>query len=358
MDNKLDLSVPEAETKPRRPGGGGMNLLLLMLVLLLAAAGVFIQLRGAPPGSVSAPSGAEGEKNLALRLEEKDLHNAAIDAWERYLAGASLGDEERAKIYWRLGGLYQKAERFEEAVGAYYRCEAAHPLPDISNELGRRVKECLERLGRFSAVTRELAERTEGSVADADRVIAEIGHQKITMADLEAAIEQQADTTLQASPYAAGQARKELRDKMLKEMSTIPAKQQMLQRMVIEEVLYRKAMEDGLAGDADLKRLVSRLQRQLLAGRVLENEMEKEIRISMSDLKTYYEAHKAEYVVKNEEKKTERQMSFDEVKDRVAQALYMQKRQEVQARLFAALKEKYVVVMHPSRLSEVKTDGD
>ncbi len=359
MDGKLDLSVPEAGPKSRKPGGGGMNSLLLILVFLLAVAGVYIQLRDAPTGTISVPAGGEAEKTLALRLEEKGLHNAAIDAWERYLAGVSLGSEERAKIYWRLGGLYRKAERFEEAVGAYYRCEAAHRLPDIENELGRRVKECLERLGRFSAVGRELTERTEGVSPEADRVIAEIGQQKITLADLEAAIEQQTDTALQASPYAAGEARKAIREKMLKQMSTAEAKKQMLQRMVIEEVLYRKAMENGLAGDADLKRLVSRLQRQLLAGKVLEQEMEKQIKIGPSDLQNYYEAHKAEFVEKDEEKKTERQLPFDEVKERVAQALYLQKRQEVQARLFAGLKEKYVVVMHPSRLSmEKKAETD
>jgi tetratricopeptide (TPR) repeat protein len=352
MAEDLDLSVPDAGGRHSRSGGGGgaVTNMLLVILVLLAAAALYLQLGGAPKSLAPAAAGAESEKKLALKLEEKDLYNAAIEAWERYVSSARLRDEERAKIYWRLGNLYMKAERFEEAVGAYYRCEAAFRLADVENELARRVKRCLDRLGKFSAAGRELAGRTTGAESGAEDVVAEIGQQKITLADLESEMERQADAALKASPYAVGEAGTRMRERILKEMSSTDAKMQMLDTMVIEEVLYRKAVDDGLAKGDDFRRMLSRLEKRVLAGKVMEKEMTDNIKIGESDLKNYYEAHKSDFTEKEKDSEEVKQLPYEEVREKVAKALVEQKQREVQARLFAGLREKYGVVMHPSKL--------
>ena len=88
------------------------------------------------------------------------------------------------------------------------------------------------------------------------------------------------------------------------------------------------------------------MERALLAGKALEKEYADDIKITFTDLKSYFEANREKYV------EDERKLDFDEAKERVAYDLRSSKEKDVRNRLLSDLKDKYNVVIHNSVLSE------
>ena len=78
-------------------------------------------------------------------------------------------------------------------------------------------------------------------------------------------------------------------------------------------------------------------------------ELSDKIHITESDVKTYYEAHKADYTEKKEGQ-AQKQKTFEEARPEVYAALRRQKEQEVQEGLLSSLEKKYDVVIHNDAL--------
>ena len=95
------------------------------------------------------------------QLEDKSLDAEAARAWEAYLA-ADPQCAERAEICYRIGRLHMQAEQFGPAAAALVRAEqAAGDDKDLKAKIGPRIVECLNRLGRYGEVGRELSRRVE-----------------------------------------------------------------------------------------------------------------------------------------------------------------------------------------------------
>ena len=84
----------------------------------------------------------------------------------------------------------------------------------------------------------------------------------------------------------------------------------------------------------------------------LEKQYENRIKITLSDLRTYYDANKEAY------KKEDKQQPFEDVKNDVYKTLRSQKEQEIQQELLTQLKEQYDVVIHQSALKNVEEKKD
>jgi hypothetical protein len=288
-------------------------------------------------------------KDLALKLEQQDLKEPALTAWRQYLESPSIGSQERAKVWYRMGVMEQEAGRDEAALDAYYRSEAHASLKDVAPEIARRVQECLEHAGKYSDLQHELRTRTSPNTEpqkSGSAVVAEIGPRKVTLEELDRRIEKMIDLQLEqfASALPAEERAKQ-REALLKRFATPEARSAELRRFLMEEVLTRKAREDKLAQDPAVKDLLAMAERQILAGKEMGRELSDKIHITDSDLKNYYEAHKAEYKEKREGQ-AEKQKTFDEARPEVYAALRRQKEQEVQESLLAALEKKYDVVIH------------
>ncbi len=132
------------------------------------------RLSGKKPESVAVGNlSVEQAKDLAGKLAQRGLYQQAATAWQDYLAAAQPTGAQRAQIHFQIGGLLEKAGLYGEAIEQYYRSEAAAELAELGPQINAHVKECFERLGKFSALRYEVMDRTSmdssQSAGDKDR---------------------------------------------------------------------------------------------------------------------------------------------------------------------------------------------
>jgi len=297
-ESGLDFSLPQ---KSSSGCGQKFIILLLILVLLAGLANLAIVLRpNLKPAAGPQQFSAEQTRDLAARLSSRNLYLPAVKVWKDYLAQAKPDDTQKAKILFQIAGLLAKAGRNEQAIEYYYRSEMAAKLDELGPEINSRIKSCFQEMGNFSALRHEIAERTgiDSSAKAGDDVIAEIGPEKITAANLDAFIEQQVDAQL--SMYAAFMPAEQLnqqKKQMLAQYTSDPrAKQQVLQGYLAQELLYRKALDDNLADDPQLKEELTRQAKSLLGQHVMNTELAAKVNITETDLQTYYQANKEKYI--------------------------------------------------------------
>lgn len=307
MTEELDFSIPSRNEK-RAQSGSRLLVILMMIVLIAVLANMGILLiredRTGDGGEGTALS-VEQSKDLALKLEKQGLGTASAEAWKEYLALASPNKEDTARIWYRIGKIYQQESKYGLALSAFYRSESFAKPDDISSEIARRTQECLEAMGKFAALHYELADRVgtgtekddNKSDVSGDQIVAEIGPQKIMKSDLDRRIEKliEAQMSQFASYLTEEQARKN-KEELLKQYSTDKQRRIFLEQYIIEELLYRRARESGLAENADVRTALRDMERSVLAEKVVERELKNEIKITPADLETYFEANRQLYV--------------------------------------------------------------
>jgi parvulin-like peptidyl-prolyl isomerase len=299
MQEKLDFSLPE---KKGRSAAATWILIVLLLILIGLTAANLVSKSGSlrsAPQAVSWSSSPEQIKQLATKLAQRNLYVRAAKVWEDYLAADKLTDSERARILFQVGTLLQKGSLYDEAIEYFYRSEGAAELDDLKPQISAHVKDCFEELGKFSALRYEMMDRTsvEAAPSAGAKVVAEIGAEKITEADLDAAIESDIDNQLEpVAPFMTSEQLNEQKKKMLEQYKNPQAKLQYLQSWLAREVLYRQALEDGLAEKPEAKKLINQLTRSALSQLLMNDELASKIHITQTDLQTYYAANKDKYV--------------------------------------------------------------
>jgi len=328
---------------------------ILLFIFIAVTANIVITLKNpniSPSRQNSNALNADQQKKLALKLEKQGLFTSSALAWKQYLNIGGLADNESALICYRIGKLYQDNNDLENALDSYYRSESYAVVHSISAEIAIRIQECLESMGKFSAMRHELSDRVSMKQSDdttgaSDTVVAEIGTQKITTADLdrrmEAGIDQQINMM---APYLPEEERNKQKETMLKQLSNSSNRMMYINQFVAEAILYRKARETNLTEDPMVRDLINDQERSMLARLILEKEYENRIKITISDLETYYAANKEEFAKDDEEQ------AFDAIKNEVYRTLRTKKEQEIQQRFLTQLKDQYDVVIHQSALTE------
>ncbi len=308
-EQKLDFSLPEREPAPGGGGGQSKGLLFAILALLLVNIAATL-LKGEGGANDGRSTSGEGEKagtglsagalkDLAMRAEKQGLADVSAAAWREYLAKSGAADEEAAKIWYRVGKLHQEAGNHAEALDSYYRSEGLAELSEIQTEIARRTQECLEAMGKFAALKYDLAERVsldQEAGKAGDDVVAEIGAQKITKADLDKRIEATIENQLaQFAAMMSESDRNRQKEQMLKRFSSASQRLQFLQQMIGEEVLYRRARETKLPEDAEVRELLRDSERRLLAQQVIAREVVGAVNLTGTDLVNHYKANLEEY---------------------------------------------------------------
>ena len=355
MSDKLNFDLPKQ--KQKSPGLMPVIVILLSALIVLGIANLILTGMTGGRGSAGgkSPLSAEKQKELALRLQKRSLHDAAADAWLYYLDQASLSPAEKANIWYSMGKLYQEAGRYEDALAAYFTSESIAEQEELQDEIGRRVQECLESLGKFAALRYELLERVgmEEQKGSGDEVVAQIGPEKITRSDLDRKIEQYIELAI--SQYASFMSPEQLtaqKEELFKQFSGEEGRMKILNQYIIEEILYRKAREEKLGDDPKTRALIKETEKQILAQQLLSKRIAEKISLTESDLENHYTANRAKYIVDGVQK------SFEEVRSDVYRDLRAQKEGEVQQALIAELRQLYDVVLYPSRLSGAGGGGD
>ena len=299
MGEKLDFSLPEK--KQRGSTAGALTVLLLLVVAGLAGANLYFALspdKGAArriPGDLSA----EQVRQLAAKLDQRNLHEQAAQVWQDYLATAELTGAERATALFQTAMSLEKAGCYGAAIEHYYRSEMAAPLDDLSSQINQHVKECFERLGKFSALRYELMDRTSFDAAQAAgaKVVAEIGAEKITEADLDAHIERSIENQLAPmEAFMSPEQVREQKNRLLEQYRDSQRKQEFLQSWLAQEILYRQALDEGLSEKPETKQMLADVTRGLLSQQLMNEKLASRINITETDVQTYYNANKDKYV--------------------------------------------------------------
>jgi len=228
------------------------------------------------------------------------MFEAAAGVWDEYLRLGGIDEEEQARVWYRMGDLWLKADKPREAIGYFYRSEMVSKVADLEGQINAKVQECLEKAGQFAALRYELLERSSFKPGEdeAGQVVAELGGDKITSGQLDGMIEEQIDRQLQqyavvATPEQLSQQRKTL----FNQITSPQQKLQFLQMMMMEAALYREALARELDEDVKIKQQMRRTTQQFLAQKLLEKEVEPKINVTESDMQTYYQANILNFVV-------------------------------------------------------------
>jgi parvulin-like peptidyl-prolyl isomerase len=298
MEEKLDFSLPEKKQKTSLTPKISIILLLVLIGLTLFN---FLKPSYQSPLSENPASSLSGEqiKDLAAKLAGRNLYTRAARVWQDYLSFAKIADTERAKALFQIGTLLEKAGMYEEAIEYYYRSEITAKLSELEPQINTHIKECFERLGKFSALRYELMDRTsfEKTEQAGSKIVVEIGAEKITEADLDALLERTIDNQL--APMTAFMTMEQLNEqkkKILEQYKSPSSKQQFLQSWLTQEVLYRQALEEKLSEQPETKSVIEDLIRSALSQQLMNKELADKINITESDLQTYYQANKDRYI--------------------------------------------------------------
>jgi len=303
-----NLQVPQHEGRAERSGGGPK--LAWVYLFLIAIVGLQVwsltkggTVAGGPTTSVNPAGDAEAEQKLAMKLEDRNLPEAAVSAWERYLALAQVDAEAEGNIRYRMGKLQQQAERFEDAVAEYYRAEAllGDQAGDLSQKIAVRVRECMRKMGKYSDLSREMAERAnvEGEAGGQDlpgrQVVAEIGDEKITVADFDRMLTEQIEQMVAMRVGMDDEQAEEMRQQAHAQFADPQAKVKQLQEFVGSRVLAEEARKQGLDEPAAFRRQIMDFADRLLAARLMVEEVGRRASVTPQDVERYYKANVAAY---------------------------------------------------------------
>ena len=245
LTKKLNFELPVQQINT---GHRQSRLLTVILILLLlgVSANIFISLRAkalTAAGQKKNTLNTDLKKKLALKLEKRGLYTSSAIAWKEYITEAGLGDKDTALIWYRIGKLYQDNNAYEQALDSYYRSESFSSMDSIASEIAIRIQECLESMGKFSAMRHELSDRVTlkpsgNTAAITDPVVAEIGNQKITASEIDQRMENNIEHQISLmAPYLPEEDRNKQKGALLKQFATPANRMMFLNQYVAEEIL-------------------------------------------------------------------------------------------------------------------------
>ncbi len=301
---KLQVPQRSAATGGSRPATGLLALMtvLLMALLVMQTWALFTSTADVVPvGSAAAGFDADTERAVAMKLEDRNLPAASVEAWRRYLGGAQLDPVEEGKIHFRMGKLMQDAGQFAEAIASYYRAEVklGGEAGDLTQKMATRVRECMMRLGQYADLTREMASRADmespaGSLAGR-QVVAEIGGEKISVADFDRMLTEQVEQMIAMQVGIGADQAEEIRRQAHAQFADVEARMQQLQQFVASRVLADEARHQGLQESEAFRRQVAETADRLLATRLMLDEIGKRATVTPQDVQRYYEANLSKY---------------------------------------------------------------
>jgi len=344
----LNLNINDVLPKQKPPKQTLLKMILLLQIIGFAAVFYFVRPNRLPNSSSTSGSLSQEQLlTLAQQMEDLDLPKQAADYWKEYIQRTTPLPEKEAKLWYRVGMISQKGRLYQDAIAYYAKSQAIQKVDSIENEIARRTQECLEQLGHFAAIRRDVQNRTDIQTDhnnSSGKVLAEIGPWKITKKDWEASIENELDESMSNLPPAEAIQRKKQLMKMFSKGENFL---NYFQQFIFQELLMREAREQKLADSKEFQRKCQSIEKQFLTSMVMEKAVGTP-ESSEAEAQLYYNNHKAEF------KKDEKQQPFNEVQQQITSKLSAQKRQDAQQKYFKSLIDKYDVVFHTSVLPKPK----
>jgi len=303
--DRPNLQIPQ-RAAVSRPLFDGRT--LLFAVLIAAGFGLLAwQHARRPAGSASPAPGSATTlapadlEQLALRLEDKNLFSAAADAWSDYLAAAAVPPAREAQIRVRMGRLLQQAGKQEQAVASFYRAEALAGADKsvLGEDFAVRIRDCFRDMGRYGELSREVEERTSiasnaGNLAGR-QLVAEIGPEKITTADLDQMLRDEVESMIRTTPGMSPDQMQQMRKMANEQLGKPEARAQVLQQIVMQRVLAKEARAQKVDQDAAYRDRLVHEADALLATSLTNRIAEQRASVTPADVERFYEANKQRY---------------------------------------------------------------
>ena len=274
------------------------------------------------------------QMEYANMLVAKGLNAEAASALEGYIKNSTDDRKKLAKICYRLGDIYMDIYEYRNALTSFYRAEMLDSQGDFMDDMNQKIVEALDNIGMSTQAKFELDARTslhKKPDQKAGKVIARVGKEEITDQEIDRAVDS-------------------LPEWLRKQVQTPEGRKDFINDYVAKEVLYRKAKRLGLDRTPEANEILEGLKKQFAVQQLVEKEIKENVKITPDDLRLYYDANKDTYIEETgkEGDKQKRQMTFDEVKDRVEQEYMLKKQREVtNALLKKSLEDQEVEIYAP-----------
>jgi len=305
MSEKSNFNYPEVPPRGKaRKLFDKRTTVLTAMVAVMFVVLVSLELRPPPSGGpVSTPEPSRPaltagmssrswspdlQRKYAQKLAEKGLKKEAADAFQEYLASASLTLKESANVLYTAGKLHFELGSYEAALAAFYQAEVAGVGPDLEPELNRKIVACLENLGRSFDAQSELEQRTalvKPKEEDETRavVVGRIGNEEVTLGQLHDELQRMQ----QMNPQLAQSFRTDRRKLV-----------EFLRQFIFEKLLARKARKLGLDQHPEFRKQIEEVMNKALAQTLIRQEVQSKVQMDPADVRNYFEANQSRYVEK------------------------------------------------------------
>jgi hypothetical protein len=277
------------------------------------------------------------DRAYANTLKNNELYRQAIGEYERILSRYPVDPEQEANLSYMIATVYLENLRdAENALAWFLRVKERSSNKDLLTDVDRRVVECLEKMDRSLDAENALRRATEPPGRDAgDRsvAVARIGEREITLIELEREIQRLPPS--EQKKLAAGKEKLEF-----------------LKGYIAKELMYNAAKRSGFEDDPEIREAAAQAEKHLMIQKFYGEEILKGLRITESDVKTFYEAHKAEYAEPGEDGKEGEARPFEAVRTAVYRDLARLKEEELANALIARMMEAEKVVVFEEALFE------
>ena len=115
-------------------------------------------------------------------------------------------------------------------------------------------------------------------------------------------------------------------------------------------ILNLIAVRENIEDDEDYKKLLADYEDGLLTFKIDQEELWSKIKINDEEMQKYYDTHKADYTIK--ENNEDKVRPFEEVKSEISSKLQQEKFKELETAYIDSLKQKYPVVIHEEILAQ------
>jgi hypothetical protein len=336
------------ELPPSRAGRSAAPWLFVIVILIIVG-GAGVMLRSWQNGSAGSAEALQEAKppiltaneliELAETLERNQIYSEAARAWEDVARSTKPVGHEKAEILFRIGKNHHLAGEHEKALTYLFAAESADAEERWKESINKLVLESLSALGREDVRAYQAGKRLnldDKSNGQEGKIVAEIGGEAITEQELQVTAKDL--VTQQLAPQKAYLPQKkfdEAVEQRLEQFQTPEGRQQLLQMVISRELLYREALANDLDEDEQVRRNLIDARQRILTRVFVDHYLDKNLKITKTDLENAYAAHKGKYVEPEAVKVDALVVDNEESKAEVNQALQSPETD------FAELQEQY-----------------
>ncbi len=216
----------------------------------------------------------EQYRQAATALFQQQLYADAVQIYDAYLKSPVISAEDVPKVLYQIGLIQQDHLRdCSAALARFTVLKALYPDETFNGQVGKRMVNCLETVGRSADASQTLSNLTSMNPQDSTAtgsgdIVAELDGRKITLGEVASAFGKLPDD-------AKGR---------------YDATRSYVAQILVAQAAHRK----GLSEKPEVKKRLAQIADQVLTGEMLREEVKVPMP-SANDLKYFFEGNKARY---------------------------------------------------------------